>query len=115
AVPDRRRGAVRGYGTLRRAADPDRVARPRDARAGAVLLRPGRADARRSVGAGQSVLLAGAGRELDLRAGRAVDARDHHRVAGADHRRVLADPPGDPARAVPAGPDPPHLGARRGP
>ena len=45
-VPDRRRGAVRRHGALRRAADPGRVVRARDAGARAVLLRSGRADAR---------------------------------------------------------------------
>ena len=41
----RRRGAVRGHGPLRQAADPDRLVRPRAPRAAPQLLRPGRAAA----------------------------------------------------------------------
>ena len=54
----RSRGAVRGHGALRAAADPARVVRVRAPGAAAQLLRPGRAAAARPDGGGESVLSA---------------------------------------------------------
>ena len=100
-------------GHFGRHADPPRLVRVRAPRAGAELLRAGRAAARatrapptaRSTGSSRT----GAA-DPD---GRAGDGGDGDRLAGGDLRRVQRDPAGRAARLPAAPDDPPHLRARR--
>ena len=110
----RRRGALRGHGALRPAADPARVVRHRPARASAQLLRSGRAAARRPRRGGQPVLPAGP-RVGALPDGRARHLGHRDRVAGGDLGRLLAQRAGGAARLPAAAHRAPHVGTDDGP
>ena len=110
---DRRRGALRGHGSLWAAADPDRLVRAGSARAAAQLLRPRRVAARRSGHGGQSVLPAGPGVGA-VPDGRARDLGHRDRVTGGHLGRLFAQRAGGPARLPAAAQRAPHLGADHG-
>ena len=108
---DRRRGALRGHGALRPAADPLAwfvVAFPalllNYFGQGALLLRDASAASNPFYR-----LVPGAAALPD---GRARDDGGDHRVAGAHLRRLLAHPAGDPARLLAAPQGDAHLQAR---
>ncbi len=108
---DRRRGALRRHGPLRRAADPARVVRSRAAVARDQLLRTGRAGAARSARRRESVLPPRA--RFDAAAdGRARHRGDRHRFAGDHLRRVLHHPAGLAPGLPAAHPRAAHLGRR---
>ncbi len=108
---DRHRGALRRHGPLRRVADPPRLAVLRRAVAGAQLLRPGRAAARRPDGDQEPVLPARAAVGADP-AGDPRDLRGDHRVAGGHLGRLLAHARRDPDGLLPPPEDPAHVVAR---
>ena len=110
---DRRRGALCGHGPLRATADPDRLVRPRSARASAQLLRSRRVAARRSRHGGQSVLPAGP-RVGALSDGRARHLGHRDRVAGGHLGRLFAQLAGGAARVPAAAHRAPHVGTDDG-
>ena len=106
---DGRGGALRGPRPFRAQADPDRLAGARVSGAGAQLSRPGRARARPPRRDREPVLqaLPGMGADAD---GGAGHPRHGDRQPGGHYGRLLADEPGDPARAAPAFRRQAHLG-----
>ena len=108
-----RRGAVRGHGALRQAADPHRLVRVRASGAALELLRAGLARPAKPERRRAAVLPAGAGMDAAAARGAGHDGGDH-RVAGPDLRCVLPDPRGDSARLRAAPRRRAHLASRDG-
>ncbi len=101
---DRRRGALRRHGPLRRPPDPPRVVRRRAARPRAELLRAGRDHHLGPRRRREPVLPDGAGARVDGLPGRGPrHDRDRHREPGRHLGRVLAHAAGGSAR-LPAAP-----------
>ena len=114
----RRRGALRGHGALRAAADPARLVPGGAAGAGDQLLRPGRSSPHPPGRLLEPVLRARRAalpRLGALPAGDPLGGRHRDRLAGGDLRGVLAHPAGGAARLRAADRDRAHLrGARSG-
>ena len=108
---DRRGGALRRHGPLRRQADPACVVPRRLPRADAELHGPGLADRRAAERDLESVLPAVPGVVANTD-DRARDRRDADRVPGGDLGRLLGHAPGGPARLPAAADDPPHVRGR---